>query len=118
MSHTKNALKWTSVLLLASGLAYFAYYRMVMAPAGTATLAWTAPTQNEHDEPLNDLAGYDIHCWADAGRYARTIHVNDPTTTSYVIEGLAPGTYSCAIVAINEDGDESALSNVVAKSVQ
>ena len=92
-------------------------YKTVLFPDGTATLSWTAPTENENSEPLTDLAGYNIHCWSGAGQYTNTIHVDDPAITSYVIEKLPSGTYYCAISAINADGNESALSNVVAKFV-
>ena len=118
MSRTKDIRMWMAVLLLALGSAYFVLDRMVLTPDGITTLTWIVPTQNELDEPLTDLAGYNIRCWADAGRYTNTIHVSDPTVTSYVIEELAPGKYFCAISAIDKDGDESALSIVVAKSVR
>ena len=93
-------------------------YKTVLFPVGTARLSWTAPTENENDESLTDLAGYVIHCWAKAGQYTDTFHVDDPASTSFVIEGLASGTYYCAISAVNVDGRESVLSNVVAKIVR
>jgi len=92
-------------------------YKTVLFPEGTARLSWTAPTENENNEPLTDLAGYNIHCWAEGGQYANTFYVDDPETTRYVIEELAPGMYLCAISAVNTDGLQSALSNVVTKTV-
>ena len=93
-------------------------YKTVLIPKGTARLSWTVPTENENNEPLTDLAGYNIHCWAGAGKYTDTFHIDDPASTSIVIEELASGTYYCAISAVNADGRESALSDVVAKTVR
>jgi len=99
-------------------LGFLVFYKTMLSPDGSTTLSWTAPTENENNEPLTDLAGYNIHCWAEAGQYANTFYVDDPASTSIVIEELASGTYYCAISAVNEDGRESALSNVVAKIVR
>ena len=117
MSDMINLRKWTLVFLPALALGYFGL-QMVPTNDGVAELSWSAPTQSENDEPLTDLAGYNIYCWADAGRYTNSIHVDNPSITSYVIQELEPGTYLCAISAVNEDGEESALSNVVAKTIQ
>ena len=111
-----NLRKWALFGLPALVLGYFGL-QMVSTNDGFARLSWTAPTQTESDEPLTDLAGYNIHCWADAGRYTSTIHVDDPAITSYVIQELEPGTYLCSISAVNKNGEESVLSNVVAKTV-
>jgi hypothetical protein len=43
--------------------------------------------------------------------------VLDATETSYVVAGLAPGTYYFAVVAFNEEGMESPQSNVGSKSI-
>ena len=88
----------------------------VLLPSGPTTLTWTAPTEDENNEPLIDLAGFNIHCWTD--QFTNSFHIDDPETTSYVIEDLAPGTYYCAVSAINADGLESVLSNLVTKTVR
>jgi len=115
-SLTMNLSKW--ILLAVLVLGCLVLYKTVLSPHESITLSWTAPTEYENNEPLTDLAGYIIHCWTETGQYTNTIYVNDPSITSYEIEKLWPGTYSCAVAAIDEDGDESALSNVVAKSVR
>ena len=115
MISTNKRRLWGAVLLFALLLGYFAYERFSSVVRGSTTLTWIAPIQNEADEPINNLAGYDIHCWGDEGRYSNTIRINDPATTRYEIKGLAPGIYQCAVSAFNEDGDESVLSNVVAR---
>jgi hypothetical protein len=96
--------------------AFFLYSYVFVSDAPTR-LAWVAPTEAENGDRLNDLAGYDIHCWNAAMHYMTTIHVEKPSATSYVIDDLAPGTYQCAVAAIDASGHESALSNVVAKTI-
>ena len=111
----KNLPNWILIGLLILGC--LVLYESVLSPDGRTTLAWTAPTENENNEPLIDLAGFIIHCWSETGKYTSTIYIDDPSTTSHEVENLWPGTYFCAVTGINEDGDESALSNVVAKMV-
>ena len=98
-------------------LAFVIFYKIVLVQDRSATLVWTAPTENENNEPLANLAGYQIHCWAAESQYVNTIEIDDPTTTSYVIEELEPGNYNCTISAVNANGSVSAPSNVVAKTV-
>ena len=111
----KKLSKW--ILIAVPVLVGLVLYKTVTSPDEPTILSWTAPTENESNEPLTDLAGYIIHCWTESGQYTNTIYVNDPSITSYEVKTVLPGTYSCAVAAINEDGDESALSNVVAKMV-
>ncbi len=113
----KKLPKWISIGLPVLVLGFLVFYKTMLSPDGSTTLSWTAPTENENNEPLTDLAGYNIHCWAGAGQFTITIHVDDPATTSHVIENLSPGTYYCAVSAVNKNGRESALSNMVAKTV-
>ena len=104
------------VLLLAAG--YVIYTRVLFAPQGTAALSWVPPVETEAEEPLTNLAGYNIHCWGDSGRYTNTIRIDDPSITRYIVEGLRPGRYQCAVSAFTDDGFESVLSNVVELSVE
>ena len=114
---------WTVIVLAALMLAYFAFDKIVLSPPrqaefdGSVTLSWTVPTENEDMSPLTDLAGYIIHYGTQAGQYSNTIYVDDPKTTSYKFENLSPGTYYFAITAINTDDVESALSDMIAKTV-
>lgn len=117
MRRIKNLQKWILFGVPLVVMAGLVFYLTVLMPDESTTLAWTAPTENENNEPLVDLAGYEIHCWAGERKYTNTIEVNDPEVTSYSIEGFEPGTYNCAISAVNADGDVSALSNVVAKTI-
>ena len=95
---------------------------VVNAPAaapttGSAALSWTEPTQNTDGTPLTNLAGYHIYYGTSAGAWTSTITVLDATETSYVVGGLAPGTYYFAVVAFNTAGEDSPQSNVGSKTI-
>jgi hypothetical protein len=84
---------------------------------GSANLSWTAPTENTNGTPLTDLAGYHIYYGTSAGAWTSTITVLDAAETSYVVSGLAPGTYYFAVVAFNSAGSDSPESNVGSKTI-
>ena len=84
---------------------------------GSATLSWTVPTENTNGTPLTNLAGYHIYYGTSAGAWTTTITVLEATETSYVVSGLAPGTYYFAIVAFNTAGEDSPQSNVGSKTI-
>jgi hypothetical protein len=120
----KKHLVWIGITLAVLASVYFSFDQFFQAPQSTAensgvvTLSWLAPTENEDDSPFTDLSGYAIHYTNKEGRDPGTVYVNDPTVTSYTIKNLSPGTYYFSISAIEVDGDESALSNVIEKTVQ
>ena len=84
---------------------------------GTATLHWSAPTQNADGSPLKALAGYWIYVGTGASALRKTHQVTDPNTTSHQIRGLANGTHYFAISAYNDSGVESPLSQVGSKTI-
>jgi len=85
---------------------------------GTATLTWTAPTQRTDGSPLTNLSGYKVY-WGTASRkYTESAEINNPGTTTYVVENLGPGTYYFATTAIASDGLESTYSNEASKTIQ
>jgi hypothetical protein len=87
------------------------------APAtGSATLSWTAPTQNTDGTPITDLAGYHIYYGVSASQMTTTITVTS-AETSYVVSGLAPATYYFAVVAFTSAGLDSPQSNVASKTI-
>ena len=85
--------------------------------SGSANLSWTAPTENTDGTPLTDLAGYHIYYGTSAGAWTSTITILSATETSYVVSGLASGTYYFTIVAFNSEGIDSADSNVGSKTI-
>jgi hypothetical protein len=87
------------------------------ATAGTATLSWTAPTHNTDGSPITGLAGYHIYYGTDENAPSQTITVTGPASTTYVVQGLAPGTYFFTVVAYNTSGADSTDSNVSVKTI-
>jgi hypothetical protein len=83
----------------------------------SATLSWMPPTQNADETPLTDLAGYKIYYGTEPGNYQRTIHIDNPGLSMYVVQSLAPNTYCFVLTAINSRGVESRFSNEVCKLV-
>jgi hypothetical protein len=88
------------------------------AVAQAATLSWTPPTANTDGSSLTNLAGYRIVYGTSSSVLSNTINVSNPGVTSYVVENLSPGTYYFALKAYTSDGRESALSNVVSKTIK
>jgi hypothetical protein len=89
----------------------------VVAGTGTAALAWAAPTHNTDGSPITDLAGYHIYYGADQSAPSQTVDIPGATATSYVVQGLAPGTYYFTVVAYNSLGVDSTESNVAVKTI-
>jgi hypothetical protein len=85
--------------------------------AGSATLSWTIPTENTDGTPITDLAGYHIYYGTSAGALTTTVTIANPNETSYVVGGLAPGTYYFSIVAYNSAGIDSPQSNMASKTI-
>ncbi len=123
MIRSKKYSKWLVIVLPALLLAYFAFDKIELSSqrqeeiAGSATISWSAPTENEDNGPLTDLTGYVLHYGTDAGQLSNTIIINNPQTTSYEVENLSPGTYYFALTAVNTDGLESTMSNMIVKEV-
>jgi Fibronectin type III domain len=84
---------------------------------GSASLSWTAPTENTNGTPITGLAGYYIYYGTSANALTMTVTVSDATATSYVVGGLTPGTYYFAVVAYNAEGMDSGESNMASKSI-
>ena len=84
---------------------------------GTATLTWVAPKVNTDGTILNNLAGYHIYYGTDANALTQEIDVAGATTTSYVVNGLAAGTYYFAVTAYSSAGTESDDSNEGSKAI-
>lgn len=124
MIRPKILSKWILIVLPALLLGYFAFDKIMLSSqqqaesAGSARILWAAPTENEDDGPLTELNGYVIYYGTHAGQYSNMIVIDDPETTSYQIENLSPGTYYFAVTAINTDGLESTMSNMVVKKVR
>jgi hypothetical protein len=108
---------WLFALLPAVILAYALIDRALFNAYVHTTISWTNPIEISDGDPNDEIAGYDIYCWAEGGRFTKSIHIGDPSITHFVIEDVAPRTYSCAVSAVTIDGRQSALSNVVATTL-
>ncbi len=84
---------------------------------GSATLSWTAPTQNEDGTQLTDLAGYKIYWGTTSGNYPNSATINNPSVTTYLVESLSPGTYEFVATSFNAAGIESRQSGTATKVI-
>jgi hypothetical protein len=84
---------------------------------GSATLSWTAPTENTDGSTLSNLSGYRIRYGTSASALTQTIVINNASVTTYVVENLAPATWFFAVTAVTAAGAESTHSNVASKQI-
>jgi hypothetical protein len=82
------------------------------ANIGAVTLTWTAPTLSADGRTPAQLAGYRIYFGQVAEALTSSIAVANPGLTSYVVDGLANGTYYFAVTALSTEGAESTPSAV------
>jgi hypothetical protein len=85
--------------------------------SGNATISWQAPTTDTNGAPLTDLAGYRIYYGTSATALTDTIQLTSVGLQTYVIQNLASGTWYFAVTAVASTGVESALSDVVSKTI-
>lgn len=85
--------------------------------AQSATLTWVAPTENTDGTVLTGLAGYHIYYGTSADALTTEVDVADAATTTYVVNGLAAGTYYFAVAAYTAMGTESAQSDIASKTI-
>ena len=84
---------------------------------GSVTLSWEAPTQRADGSPLTNLAGYYIHYGRMSGVYDYEIKIDNPGITTYVVEGLTPGTWYFVLSSYDTDGIESDYSEEIVVEV-
>lgn len=85
--------------------------------SGTATVTWVAPTLNTDGTPIDGLAGFHIYYGTSESAMTQVVDVPGPTTTTYAVQPLAPGTYYFAVAAYTAAGFESAASNIGSISI-
>ncbi|MEL7185244.1 MAG: putative Ig domain-containing protein [Pseudomonadota bacterium] len=91
---------------------------VLQPPTGSATVFWDIPTTNADGSPLNDLAGFEVHYGSTSQNYSEITPINDSTASSALIDGLPPGLYFFAVLAVDTTGNKSALSTEVSKDIQ
>jgi hypothetical protein len=79
-----------------------------------ATISWTPPTAEVNQTAPLDLAGYRIYYGTSEAGMTHIVTVADPTSTSYVVDNLSPGTWYFAVSSYDAAQAESVLSPAVA----
>ena len=87
------------------------------APTGTATINWTPPTANTDGSALTNLASYRIVYGRASNTLDQSANVDNPGVSSYTVNNLATGTWYFGVVAVNQTGGESSVSNVATKTI-
>jgi len=101
-----------------AALAPFSLNVQAATPTGTATVSWTAPTTNTDTSQLMDLAGFRVVYGNSPSSLSQSSpRIANAGATSYVVSGLASGTWYFAVVAYNVPMVESDLSNIVSKVI-
>jgi len=90
---------------------------VVASALGTATLSWSAPTQNTDGSPLIDLAGYKVYWGTNPGNYTNSVRINNPGLTTYLVENLTPATWYFSATAFDADGVESEFASPASKRI-
>lgn len=79
------------------------------------TLNWEIPAERVDGSPLHpsELSGYRILYGTRADQLTQSLQINDPYVSEQRFDKLQSNTYYFSIVAIDDRGNESALSNIV-----
>lgn len=84
---------------------------------GSATLTWTAPTENEDSSALTDLAGYTVYYGTSIDDYSNSVTIYNAGITTNVVENLSTGTWHFVVTAFDLSGNESKPSNTVSLTI-
>jgi hypothetical protein len=85
--------------------------------AGSATLTWSAPTQDAAGAQLRDLAGFRVYYSRTLGSYGTPRTISNPGVTSFTIDNLSAGTWYFVVTAYDTSGNESVYSNTASKTI-
>ena len=83
---------------------------------GELNISWVQPSENVDGSPLTDLASYRIYYGSVSRNYSDSIDVADAVATSHVFTALS-GDYFVTMTALDLEGNESAYSNEILRSV-
>jgi hypothetical protein len=85
---------------------------------GSATLSWSAPSENTNGSALTDLGGFKINYGTGPTQLTNTIALTNPGLLTYVLTELPTGTtYYFAVIAVTTTGVESAPSQTVSSTI-
>ena len=87
--------------------------------SASAVLSWSAPTTRADGSPLAmaDIGGYEIYVVSESTGETAVITLDDGATFSYALDGLPADTYHFSMVAKDSQGNLSAMSAVVSKTI-
>jgi len=101
-----------------AALAAFTITVTAAPKVGTATLKWSPPAQNTDGTAVTNLSGYVVAYGLSASSLSQSVSISNPSTTTYTVQNLGPGTWYFAVSAITSAGMQSSLSTVVSKTIQ
>jgi hypothetical protein len=84
---------------------------------GSATLSWSAPSQNTDGSSLTNLAGFKVYHGTSASSMNDVVQLQGASLNGYTFSQLGSGTHYFAVSAYTSTGVESALSAVGSKSI-
>jgi len=90
---------------------------VVASGAGTASVSWSPPTMNTDGSVLTDLSGYVLLYGESQDAMDRSITIDNPSISTYVVDSLPTGTWYFAVQAVNANGVRSSNSTVVSKTI-
>lgn len=87
-------------------------------PSGSdVALAWDVPTRTVEGTTLENLSGYRIHYGTSESAMVNAVEIQSAGQNSFTVQNLPAGTYYFAVRAITSTGDESQLSNIIARVI-
>jgi hypothetical protein len=90
---------------------------VLASSGGTATVQWNPPTTNTDGSAFTDLTGFRVAYGRAADTLDQSSPVSSTSATQHTISNLTSGTWYFAVVAVNSQGVESALSNIASRSI-
>jgi large repetitive protein len=85
--------------------------------SGSATLTWTAVTENTNGTPVSGLAGYKIFYGTSESAMNTVVTLANPSLTTYVVTNLSAGTWYFAVAAYTSSGTQGETSNIGSKTI-
>jgi hypothetical protein len=84
---------------------------------GAATLSWNPPESRTDGTALTNLGGFKIYYGRMSGVYDYEIDIDNPSISTYLVEGLNAGDWYFVVAAYDADGLESEHSNEVLREI-
>jgi hypothetical protein len=83
----------------------------------TATVQWSAPQSMTDGSVPTGIVGYRVYYGPTVTQMNTKVDILNPSVSTYVVEGLTPGTYYFAVTALHSSGGESDRSNAGLKII-